>query len=546
MSVGVVALIRLLTAALLSSVVSALGPTFGTGLAGVSVCQSPLTLVNRTLLPGETHGVLHHFWVTGAQYKVDRMWVEYFIDGEPVPSISFQPSFMCGLAFPTQVAHDFEFSAGGLCGKTAPVGGWSNVFPVPFYRSVIVTVRGDPQDGCFDAYLNVRGTIGLPLSVPGTGQSLPNGTRMILQTQPLALRQPLEFINVMSFPAGMQGQVFQVSWAVEAQPVGGPQAGGGYIEGCWNFYAEAQTPYPGLIAGTGVEDYFDSGFYFGADSGDPIGIPFFSALAGLPLFERVAPYERLSAYRFHNTDPLVFTDGGALTWQVGSQGSPGFFKCGNPKSVHRDFDDTSLGRTLSPVNVTTSAWTFVFSFTPPPPPPPGSSGCADATCDAFCDIDGISGCVASWNSTPSLRSPSTGAACGGSLGVCASPADACAKGWSVCLSNATTGLATFRSRMSSAQCAVNSGHTPLRFVSAMSHAVEPCPPSPVTTDNGCAASGYGAEPICCGSGCVVPSCPNSVWQNATRIHIDEANGCGALNASTISGVLCCRDENKYV
>ena len=474
------------------------------------------------------------------------MWVEYFVDGESAPSIAFQPSFMCGLAFPTEVTHDFEYSAGGLCGKTAPVGGWSNIFPIPFYRSVIVTVRGDPQDGpgCFDAYLNVRGTIGLPLSVPGTGQALPNGTRMILQTQPLALRQPLEFVNVVTFPAGTAGQVFLTSWAVEAQPVGGPQAGGGYIEGCWNFYSDSAQSYPGLVAGTGVEDYFDSGYYFGADSGDPLGTQFFSALAGLPLFERAAPYERISAYRFHNTDPLVFTDGGALTWQVGSKGSPGLFKCGNPipESMQGlESVGTRSGRTLSAVNVTTQAWTFVFSQSPPPPRP-GITGCGDNSCDAFCDVDGVSGCLATWNTTPSLRAPRTGAACGGSLGPCASPADACAIGWSLCLSNSSTGLATFRSRMSPEQCAVNSGHMPLRFVAAMSHALEPCPAAPVTTDNGCASSGYGAEPICCGSGCSIPSCPNSVWQNATRIHIDESDGCGAMNATTVNGVLCCKDD----
>lgn len=240
--------------ALYISPTQSIGPTFGTGLAGTRICQSPLTLLNYTLPPPATHGVLHHFWVTGAQYKVDRMWISYFVDGEANASISFQPSMMCGLAFPTEVAHDFEYSAGGLCGKTAPVGGYSNVFPIPFYKSVVVTARADPSDAdCFDAYLNVRGTVELPLAVPGTGQPLPFGTRMVLATNPLALRQPLDFVELFNFPSGTRGQVFMTAWGVEAQPEGGPQAGGGYIEGCWNFYADVLTPYPGLVAGTGVE-----------------------------------------------------------------------------------------------------------------------------------------------------------------------------------------------------------------------------------------------------------------------------------------------------
>ena len=56
---------------------------------------------------------------------------------------------MCGLGFPTQIAKDFEYSAGGLCGKTAPVGGWSNTFPIPFYKSAVVTVRACSANAWF-------------------------------------------------------------------------------------------------------------------------------------------------------------------------------------------------------------------------------------------------------------------------------------------------------------------------------------------------------------------------------------------------------------
>ena len=308
--------------------------TFGNGLAGVPVCgasKPPTVILNYTLPANATHGVLHHFWSTGAPLLVDRMWVEYFIDGEAAPSIAFQPSMMCGLHFPELVAHDYEYSAGGLCGKSAPVGGFSNVFPIPFYASVLVTARADPADGdgCFGAYLNVRGTVELPLAVPGSGRPLPLGSRLVLQRNAPAERQPLDFVAVAALPAGTRGEVFLTAWAVEAQPEGGPAAGGGYIEGCWNFHRAAAEPYPGLVVGTGVEDYYDSGYYFGADSGDAAGVLFANALSGLTLFQRAAPFERLSAYRFHAADPLVFTDGGMLTWQVGAEGHAGATKCGN-------------------------------------------------------------------------------------------------------------------------------------------------------------------------------------------------------------------------
>ena len=65
---------------------------------------------------GVDQGVMHHFWVTGAELKVDRMWVSYYVDGEvnrtrdgalnspdkhicrPMPLYS--SSLRCQLAFP--------------------------------------------------------------------------------------------------------------------------------------------------------------------------------------------------------------------------------------------------------------------------------------------------------------------------------------------------------------------------------------------------------------------------------------------------------------
>jgi hypothetical protein len=153
---------------------------------------------------------------------------------------------------------------------------------------------------------------------------------MILQKNPIAVRQPLEYVPIAELPKGQKGMVFFVSWAVESKPVGGPSAGGGYIEGCWQFYRAADEKFPGLVVGTGVEDYFDSAYYFGADSGDG-GIPFQTPFNGLTQFERTTDgYERISAYRFHNTDPLVMSDGGKLQWRVGAKGDAGTTKCGNP------------------------------------------------------------------------------------------------------------------------------------------------------------------------------------------------------------------------
>ena len=105
----------------------------------------------------------------------------------------------------------------------------------------------------------------------------------------------------------------------------------------------------------------------------------------------ITRYERLSAYRFHTADPLVMSDGGKLNWRVGAQGKPGTTKCGNPlpsmggggagvedavvwaeleAEMEAEMETRRggagagrklrLGRTLSPINVTTSAWVYTF------------------------------------------------------------------------------------------------------------------------------------------------------------------------------------------
>ena len=168
------------------------------------------------------------------------------------------------------------------------------------------------------------------------------------------------------------------------------------------------------------------------------------------------------------------------------------------------------------------------------------------------------GCAATWEGEIGLRtektSPPPPKPCGGAV-PCAAPADACAPGWEVCLSEPAGGvdLGAFRAAMSKELCATNSSG---RYVAAMSHAEagwqqyakagQPCPPAPLGSadDAGClaGADGWGGEPVCCGGGCTVPSCPNSVYADGTRIVVDPQGGgcCGSFSATPVDGVLCCK------
>lgn len=350
----------------------AFGRTFGVGYTPDMGWFCPgqrfdTVVLNYTVSPGASHAVLHHFWATGPQFTIDRIWVSFFLDGELQPSISFQPGMVCGVGFPDLLAPEQLFSAGGLCGKGAAVGGFYNTIPIPFRRSVLVTVRpsGEPQDGnCTWGYINLRGTENLPLVLPHSGIPLPQSARLQLWRNDWAVRQPLEYVNITSVGRGKQGVVFLTSLAVSAKPVGGSAAGGGYIEGCWQFYGTWNTSFPGLVVGTGVEDYFDSSYYFGADTFLKQGRLSSSPLSGLTVFDRSADgQERLSAYRVHAADPLAFTDGGRLVWQVGGQPGQGRTKCGAPLRGSASEAAGALpgvGRELSAVSVASYAWAYTW------------------------------------------------------------------------------------------------------------------------------------------------------------------------------------------
>ena len=69
------------------------------------------------------------------------------------------------------------YHAGAVCGRNSAVGGYFNMFPIPFGKSAFVIVRTDPLDckkGCCGSrHLNVRGTENLPVVLPGSGIPLP-------------------------------------------------------------------------------------------------------------------------------------------------------------------------------------------------------------------------------------------------------------------------------------------------------------------------------------------------------------------------------------
>ena len=177
-----------------------------------------------------------------------------------------------------------------------------------------------------------------------------------------------------------------------------------------------------------------------------------------------------------------------------------------------------------------------------------SVGCSDGSCEGYCNTTDVAACAANWTGALSLRTPRTGGACGGPV-KCSSPADACAEGWSICLSQGETAsghstAAVLVAAVSAAECATGANGS---YATAMSSARRfPCPSEPPGCDMGCGVLNYGAESVCCGTDCHVPSCANGVWPSpGTLIKMGAGTpdrGCGAMMGGWMTGVLCCREE----
>ena len=176
---------------------------------------------------------------------------------------------------------------------------------------------------------------------------------------------------------------------------------------------------------------------------------------------------------------------------------------------------------------------------------PAVVGCADGQREGFADIEKfptIAGCLAVWEGSMTLRKGKTSKPCGDDLEVCASPGDVCAEGWHVCARDGD--YSDLSDRVTGKQCAEEAG--PGKFVAAISHVKKKkeCAPEPTpTTRYPCLAEGWGSEPVCCGEGCRLGKCRDSVWAKNTRISLGTAQGCGGATSDRNGGILCCKDAS---
>ena len=287
---------------------------------GTGLSQGHLNATEQLLFSHECKNppcLMTHIWMAGVPC-VDTATIRYYIDGEAIPAIEFQPYLACAAGFDDQTSP----WATKWFGKGAKSTGWFNNFKVPF-NSIRITFQ-NKLPSCRSTndmvWLIVRGTESMNLRVGDL--DLPTNARLkLLKTDKIL--QPLEFIDIVNVDSSNSGMFFQVTMQVKSSK------NFNFMEGCFHYYDEERTEFPGMLLSTGMEDYFDSAFYF--DGGE-----FHFPVSGNTHQSKNAKgvYE-WSGYRFHEMDPIVFNKGMRFQWRNGDVNDPATgLKCTSDKTTN--------------------------------------------------------------------------------------------------------------------------------------------------------------------------------------------------------------------
>jgi hypothetical protein len=263
-------------------------------------------------------GYLDHMWFGGSFPHFSKLRVRIYVDGETAPSIDMELGLGVGVGFEDSFAPwGSKFS--GITG--APSGVFMN-YRIPYSKSIRVTAElpaGVPRDTVF--WWIVRGIENLPLSISGI--QMPARARLRLHKKEDQQVQPLEEFMLCEVAGG--GMVFMVTMAAKSTNFE-------FLEGQVRSYS-GKDPAPQFLS-SGLEDYFLGTYYFnrGLYHLDQAG-----------LTHKNEEDHSFSAYRFHDLDPIVFSDGIRLTCRCGEKsGDQVFGATGHPQ----------------PTTFTTYVWTY--------------------------------------------------------------------------------------------------------------------------------------------------------------------------------------------
>lgn len=309
------------------------------GLSQATIETYETELFKWTVAEGH-YGVMTHFWMTAKSPVPDGTLVRYYIDGEKTASIQFLPPLACGTALGASSDDSSPWGTKWF-GKGAKDGAWFHNFRVPF-QSIRITIQHltGTHNGM---YFIVRGTRDLPINIGGI--DVPVAARKArLQLQVFDKEvEPLEYVPVVDVEAGKSGLLFMSTLAVKS-------GNKNFLEGCYHAYTPHDQAFPGTIVSTGTEDYYDSAWYFNAGE-------FTLPVSGFTHLEGNRSTLSWSAYRFHEMDPMPFTNGFRFVWRNGDATDPSTgLKCAIE-------DGGKVVGSPTKSEITAYAWVYTWSAT---------------------------------------------------------------------------------------------------------------------------------------------------------------------------------------
>lgn len=265
--------------------------TFGT----MGKEQRPLAEGREAELFSHTgRGCLTHMWFGGSFKNYGLTRIRIYVDGEKNASIDMEMMMGHGIGFQDKSA---PWGVDRI-GKTGHPSGIYNTYRIPFGKSIRVTAqlaKGEKGNPLF--WWIIRGTENLPLEISGV--HLPDDARLKLHKLENYTAKPLEEFDI--YKTSKAGVLYQTSIAAKSSNFS-------YQEACVRAYIDGKK-HP-LFLSSGLEDYFLGTYYFNKGK-------YYTPIAGVTHLDK--RNGRLSAYRFHEDDPVFFANGLRLTLRCGEE-----------------------------------------------------------------------------------------------------------------------------------------------------------------------------------------------------------------------------------
>jgi len=269
--------------------------TFGTAIKNGHVYQSEETIFS---FDNQYGGLVTEMWFTST-ISLAQTYVSIYIDGETVPSISFQLTMAHGIGF----GDDDTFQGNEWLGKNAHNGGLYNTYRIPFGKSIKITARQTPSVPQVFWFI-IRG---IACTIPTCSTPVIIGDLQLPKNARLRLFKNLN-ISVDAFKYTTLAKVNNKAGLLFMVTVEAKSKDLNFLEACFRAYIDgASTP---QFLSSGTEDFFLSAFYYN-------GGKYATSQSGLThfVYNKDTKLQELSMYKTFIRDPVLFTTQFSLEWR---------------------------------------------------------------------------------------------------------------------------------------------------------------------------------------------------------------------------------------